>query len=111
MNFFTIFHQKYGLTVSPKTPKSAFGNSPFLLSSRVVVEWLKLRFGVPWSESAIPMIAFLLAFVTSTLICASIVFAYPLLLFLRGEKEMPIRIVLSNIAWLILAFAFFILGS
>jgi len=29
MNFFTIFHQKYGLTVSAKTPKSAFGNSPF----------------------------------------------------------------------------------
>ena len=84
--------------------------SLFALSSRVVIEWLKLRFDVPGSESVVPMTAFLLAFVTSSLICASIVFAYPLLLFFRGDKEMPIRIVLWNVVWLILAFALFILG-
>ncbi len=85
--------------------------SLFVLGSRAVIGWLKLRFDVPGSESAIPMIAFLLAFVTSALICGTIVFGYPAYLFFQGKKEIAIPIVLWNTLWLIVVFALFIIGS
>lgn len=84
--------------------------SLFALGSRAIIGWLKLRFDVPDSESAIPMIAFLLAFVTSALICGTIVFGYPAYLFSQGKKEIAIPIVLWNTLWLVLAFALCIIG-
>ncbi len=84
--------------------------SLFASGSRVVIEWLKVRFDVPGSESAVPMIAFLLAFVTSALICGAIVFGYSTYLFFQGKKEIAIPIVLWNIVWLIALFAACIIG-
>lgn len=43
---------------------------------------------------------FLMAFVTSALICSLIVFGYPARLFLEGERARAVRIVLWTAGWL-----------
>ena len=57
------------------------------------------------------MIFFLLAFVTSALICSTIAFGYPARLFFQDKKEMALRIIFWNIVWLIAAFALFLTGT
>jgi hypothetical protein len=44
---------------------------------------------------------FLLAFVTSALICGSIVLGYPSYLFFNGEREKALKIVAWSVAWLV----------
>jgi hypothetical protein len=47
------------------------------------------------------MATFLLAFVTSALICGSIVLGYPSYLLFNGEKEKALKIVAWSAAWLV----------
>jgi hypothetical protein len=83
--------------------------SLFSLSANIVLPLFKMRFES--TGPIIPMILFLSAFVTSALICGSIAFGYPSYLFFQGKKEVAIPIVLWNIAWLIIAFAVFVVFS
>ena len=83
--------------------------SLFSLGSRVILPLLKMRFES--ADSVVPMILFLFAFVTSALICGTIVFGYPTYLFFQGRKEAAIPVVLWNIAWLIIASVIFITYS
>lgn len=51
----------------------------------------------------------LLVFIFSAVVCASLMFGYPLFLFLAGEKKQAVRIVATSVVWLalfiVLAFA------
>lgn len=47
----------------------------------------------------------LLAFVTSALICSSIVFGYPLSLFLKDKRDEALRVVKWTLTWLIIVAA------
>lgn len=48
------------------------------------------------------MSIFLLTFVTSALICGSLILGYPVQLFLDNEKRRAIEIVLWSAAWLVI---------
>ncbi len=54
------------------------------------------------------IILFLLAFVISAIICGSLIFAYPILLFFDGKKDKAISIVFWSAVWLIVLFVIFI---
>ncbi len=51
---------------------------------------------------------FLLVFVISAIICGSLIFAYPILLFFDGKKDKAISIVFWSAVWLIALFIIFI---
>jgi len=71
----------------------------FALLANVVREWAIARSAEP--EPVLAMTLFLLAFVTSALICASIVFAYPVALFFDGQKRAAVEVVFWSAAWLV----------
>lgn len=77
----------------------------FVLIARIGIELLKSRFDTTPEEPFIPMILFLLAFVTSALICGIITFGYPTYLFLNGRKEVALPAVLWTAIWLVVLFA------
>lgn len=83
----------------------------FSQGAHMVLPLLKTRFDAPGPESAVPMILFLLTFVTSALICATIAFGYPAYLFLEGKRKTAVLTVCWNILWLIAFFVLFIAGS
>ncbi len=59
-------------------------------------------------SSPLPIIIFLLTFVTSALICSAIAFAYPIRLSMQGKKETAMQVVLSTILWLLAIGAVFL---
>lgn len=54
---------------------------------------------------------FLLAFVISALICASLILAYPLTLFFDGRKSDALKIILWSGIWLIAIFLLIGIGT
>ncbi|MDO8470002.1 MAG: hypothetical protein Q7S84_03225 [bacterium] len=59
-------------------------------------------------QSLVPVLGialFLLAFVTSALICAAIVFGYPATLFFDGKKREALEIVGWTMAWCVILLA------
>jgi len=60
----------------------------------------------PQNLGPIPTITiFLLAFVTSALICAAIVFGYPATLFFDGRKREALEVVGWTMAWCVILLA------
>jgi hypothetical protein len=53
------------------------------------------------------IILFLLVFIISTLICGSIIFTKPILLFFDGKRAEALKIVLWSLLWLIGFFVIF----
>jgi hypothetical protein len=54
---------------------------------------------------------FLLLFIISAIICASIMFAYPLTLFFNGDRGQGIKIALWSLIWLVVIAIFIALIS
>ena len=75
--------------------------SVFAFTVHAVIPWLNARFGGHPDNSALPMIIFLLTFVTSALICSTIAFGYPFSRFMQGAREAAIQTVLWMILWLV----------
>ncbi len=60
---------------------------------------------------AFGMMAFLIAFVVSALVCSSLALGYPAHLFFGGERKAALHVVLWTAVWLVVAFiAIFALG-
>lgn len=49
---------------------------------------------------ALAIALFLLTFILSALICGSIMFAYPIIVFSRGQRTDALKIILWSILWL-----------
>ena len=77
----------------------------FAVSANQVREWSPV-YGTAINPVA-SIITFLLAFVISALICGSLIFLYPALLFFEGKREAGLRIIFWSTLWLILFFAIF----
>lgn len=56
-----------------------------------------------FDQPMVGMTFFLLAFVTSALICGSLILGYPIYLFLGGEKRQAVMVVLWSVCWFIAA--------
>lgn len=99
-------------------PFIAFIQSAGLTAYVVIVASIMMKIerwaSVPKSP-ALGLTAFLLLFVFSATVCASIVFGYPLYLVKEGKTKTAIRIVAYTIAWLAaflgLVFAYLVLSQ
>lgn len=69
------------------------------LAPRVVL-WFDARMPEPQTPS-LPIMLFLLTFVTSALICATIEFAYPVQLFMQDRRKEALQVVLWSLGWLL----------
>ncbi len=91
----------------PKSPKLIGLFQALGLLAYIVLFTLIIRFGTVWlsgwepSDPFISMTLFLIAFVTSALICSSLVFAYPIRLVITERKHEALQTVLWTLAWLI----------
>ena len=74
---------------------------------RIISAWFP---NVDGQKSVLPIIAFLLTFITSALICSSIALAYPVSLYVHDKKKEAIQVVLWNIVFLLIALALGIAG-
>ena len=75
----------------------------YILTFTFTVNYVSGIFGD--SDLGPPMVGmsfFLLAFVTSALICSSLVLGYPLYLFLNNEKRKAVMLVLWSAFWFVL---------
>ena len=74
----------------------------YILTFTFAINYVSGIFDVSAFDS--PMVGmsfFLLAFVTSALICSSLVLGYPLYLFLNNEKHKAVMIVLWSAFWFV----------
>lgn len=62
---------------------------------------LQRWFGSQKDDPILSPMIFLLFFIISALISASIMLAYPVLLFFKGKRKTAIKIVLQSVGWLI----------
>ena len=86
--------------------------SVFAIAFQLFEQWFQTQGIQP--QPPLGIVLFLLAFIISALICASIVFAYPISLFFGNKKDEAVKIILWSLAWLIIFFffaAFLIAGS
>lgn len=71
----------------------------FLLAS--IVQNAQNWFGPKDPSPMFGIMVFLLTFVISALISASLILGYPIFLFIKGKKKTAIKMVLQSIGWLI----------
>jgi len=81
----------------------------FALSVFRIQNWVHVKNLPP--HPAIGMVLFLLAFVISALICSSLVFAYPVMLFFDGRRRDALQTVLWSGLWLIGIFLLVAIGA
>ncbi len=79
--------------------------SIFAIAVQNVGEWLRAFNFRP--QPVLSTILFLMVFVTSALICGSIILGYPATLFFNGKKREAVEIVLWSIVWLIVFLTIF----
>ena len=80
----------------------AFGLGTYITAFALTVRQVGNLIDHDTFEPALGISLFLLAFVTSALICSAIAFGYPLSLFLRGERREALEVVGWTIAWCLL---------
>ena len=80
--------------------------SSFALTVNQVQQWLASKGIQP--QPVVGITFFLLAFIISAIICASIVFAYPAFLFFENKKNEAVKIILWSLTWLIFFFIAFL---
>lgn len=73
--------------------------SAFGISLKYIQQWLADHHAQ--QHPVLSIILFLLTFIVSALICGSIVFTKPLLLFFDGKRTEALKIVLWTLLWLI----------
>ena len=56
------------------------------------------------------MVLILLLFIISAVVCASLMFGYPISLFFNGEKKIALRIVFWGVIWLLVLFVGMFVG-
>ena len=83
--------------------------SIFAITGHLIEQWLKAE-GIQL-QPPLAIIIFLLAFIISAIVSASIVFAYPIFLFFGNEKDEAVRVVLWSLGWLIVSFAAFLFAG
>lgn len=83
----------------------------FAFAARTVVPLLKARFPDSDPDPMLPLSLFLLAFVTSALMCGAIALGYPIRLFFQEQKEAALQIVLWTIAWLAICGILLLVGA
>lgn len=72
----------------------------FATGLQTIIPWLESHIGNT-TNKAIPMILFLLTFMTSALICSSIALLHPIRLYTAGNKAEALSVVLSTVVGLI----------
>lgn len=77
----------------------------FAILAQLVPQWLKAH--NIYAHPILGIILFLLVFITSALICASLVFVYPILLFFDSKKIEAVKTVLWSMVWLAAFFLIF----
>ncbi|MFA5083778.1 MAG: hypothetical protein WC475_00110 [Candidatus Paceibacterota bacterium] len=78
----------------------------FVLSIQLFQRWSML--GDSASNPIFGGILVLLAFITSALICGSVAFVYPAMLFFENKKKEAVRIVIWTAIWLLILFSVFL---
>jgi len=93
---------------SPKTIGflQALGVAVYVIIFSVAVQKIQQLFISKdlYPKPALSIVFFLLAFIISALICWSVVFVYPIILFFKEEKDTAWKIFLWTGIWLILFF-------
>src|SRR3989344_245372 len=85
----------------------AAGVAVYIVLFATMVQYAPVWFEFVHLAPMFGIILFLLTFVTSALICGSLILAYPLILFFEGKKRLAIRTVLLSAFWLIVFLAVF----
>ena len=80
--------------------------SLFAFSVSKLQQWAWLQALPP--APALNITIFLLVFIISAVVCSSIMFAYPAMLFFGNRKDEAIKIVLWSLAWIILFLIIFV---
>ena len=75
----------------------------------LIVEWARVQDMHP--EPPLGIILFLLAFVISASVCASLMFAYPASLFFANKRGEALRTIFWSLVWLVLFFAAFAVAN
>jgi len=81
----------------------------FAMSLFRIQNWVHTRNISPHPIMGIML--FLLAFVISALICSSLIFAYPVVLFFDGRRRDALQTVLWSGLWLVTIFLFVAIGT
>jgi hypothetical protein len=82
--------------------------SIFAFAFQFFQQWADAKNFEPTSP-LFPIIAFLLAFIISAIICSSIMFAYPVRLFFVGNRNAAFRTILWSLGWLLTFFIIFLI--
>ncbi|MFH1183030.1 MAG: hypothetical protein V1690_02080 [Candidatus Moraniibacteriota bacterium] len=79
----------------------AAGLTAYVMLVALFMQSLQSWFGSQKDDPILSPMIFLLVFIISALVSASIMLAYPAILFFRGKRKTAMKIVLQSIGWLV----------